>query len=194
MRKRRVLAVVLLGTVAFLVAQEVFVARGRIGASTGAGMEPNIGIVPNNRAAVSKVLNTLLSDEYILLVKTKNYHWNVTGMNFNDLHLFFDKQYEQLVTIADEVAERVRMLGGRPLATLSEFAKSARLKETEGVVPEAREMIGNLLADHEAIVRSLRLDIDTAINEYGDAGTSNFLTDLIEKHEKMAWMLRSYIS
>jgi len=160
-------------------------------AAKGETMEPNIGIGKDNREAVGKLLNTLLSDEYLLYTKTYNYHWNVTGMSFNDLHLFFGKQFEQLICFVDMVAERARALGIQALGTMSEFLKNARLQEQEGV-PPAKEMIKNLLNDHEAIIRSLRVDLETCV-ELGDMGTNNILTDLMCKHEKMAWMLRSYL-
>jgi starvation-inducible DNA-binding protein len=156
-------------------------------------MDINIGIMPNNRDAVAKILNILLSDEYILLIKTKNYHWNVTGMNFNDLHLFFDKQYAELTNITDEIAERIRALGTHSFGTIKEFIEYARLKEEPGKVPSDKEMIRNLLHDHEEIIKLIRKDIDKTI-EFQDIGTNNFLSDLIEKHEKMAWMLRSYLA
>ena len=156
-------------------------------------MEPNIGMMPNNRDASAKLLNILLSDEYILLIKTKNYHWNVTGMNFNDLHLFFDKQYGQLLDIVDDTAERVRALGNYSFGTLKAFCEYARIKEHMGDIPAEKVMIKNLLDDHEAIIRFIRKDIDATV-EYMDSGTNNFLCDLIEKHEKMAWMLRAYLA
>jgi starvation-inducible DNA-binding protein len=156
-------------------------------------MEINIGIVANDRDAVAKSLNILLADEYILLFKTKNYHWNVTGMNFNDLHLFFDKQYAELDDIVDRTAERVRALGNRAFGTAKEFMEYSRLKEQPGTIPSEKEMIKNLLIDHETIIKLIRTDIEKTV-EFNDSGTNNFLCDLIEKHEKMAWMLRSYIA
>lgn len=156
-------------------------------------MEINIGIVPNDRDAVAKALNILLADESLLLLKTRNYHWNVTGMNFNDLHLFFDKQYSELSDIIDATAERVRALGNRAFGTAKEFVEYARLKEQPGLMPSDKEMIKNLVMDHETIIKLIRTDIDATV-KYNDMGTNNFLCDLIEKHEKMAWMLRSYLS
>lgn len=184
----------ILGTVALIVAQEVMVAPSHTEKATGLGIEPNIGLNKNTRQAVSNILNTLLADEYLLYVKTQNYHWNVTGLMFNDLHTFFGKQYEQLADIVDSVAERVRALGERSLGTMQEFLDNARLKEVPSIVPTAQEMIKNLLEDHETIIRTLRGDIDATTNEFEDVGTNNFLSDLITQHEKMAWMLRAYIS
>jgi starvation-inducible DNA-binding protein len=156
-------------------------------------MKPNLDIPDKSRAAVVTILNDLLSDEYLLYTKTRNYHWNVVGPQFNDLHKFFEAQYEALDEVIDEVAERARSLGGRALGTLAEFARHARLKERAGEAPDARGMLADLLADHEALVRQLRGDLEAALDKHGDAGTSDFLTGLMEKHEKMAWMLRAFL-
>jgi len=156
-------------------------------------MKPNLGIVDSDRSAVVKILNALLADEYLLYTKTRNYHWNVEGLQFNDLHKFFEGQYEALDDIVDNVAERTRALGGSALATLAEFAQQARLKEHPGQYPDAKTMIGNLLADHESLIRQLREDLDTTASTYRDLGTSDFLTGLMEQHEKMAWMLRAFL-
>ena len=155
-------------------------------------MKPNIDISDAARSSVVDILNRLLSDEYLLLTKTRNYHWNVTGPQFNDLHKFFEAQYDELNEIVDEVAERARQLGGRAFGTLAEFAKTSRLVEQPGVPPAASEMIRALLDDHESIIRSLRADIGPVADKFGDIGTSDFLTGLLEKHEKMAWMLRAF--
>lgn len=155
---------------------------------------PNIGLSDGNRQSVIGILNTLLADEYLLYTKTRNYHWNVTGLQFNDLHKFFEAQYEQLDDTVDEVAERARALGGRAAGSLEEFKKLARLGEDViGKVPAARDMLANLLADHEALVRSLRADVDAVTDKYKDTGTADFLTGLLEQHEKSAWMLRSFL-
>ena len=156
-------------------------------------MKPRIGIADDMRRGVVEILSTLLADEYVLYTKTRNYHWNVVGMQFNDLHKFFEAQYEALDDVIDEVAERARSLGGRALGTLAEFTERTRLKEEPKKAPEAKQMLANLLADHETLVRELRADLQTAMDKFGDAGTSDFLTGLMEKHEKMAWMLRSFL-
>ncbi len=156
-------------------------------------MKLNIGVPDAARAGVVEILNTLLADEYLLYTKTRNYHWNVTGPQFNDLHKFFEAQYEALNEVVDEVAERARTLGGRALGTLAEFAKVTRLKERPGEYLDARGMIADLLADHEAVIRQLRGDLEAAA-KHGDVGTNDFLTGLMEKHEKMAWMLRAFLA
>ncbi len=156
-------------------------------------MKPNIGLTEKQRSGVVEILNTLLADEFVLYTKARNYHWNVIGPHFHELHAFFQKQYEALSDIVDEVAERVRALGGRPLGTLGEFLKRTRLKEHPGKYPDARAMLAHLLEDHETIIRHLRTDLETCAEKYGDMGTNDFLTELLERHEKMAWMLRAFL-
>ena len=155
-------------------------------------MKPNIGIADEHREDTVRILSTLLADEYVLYTKTRNYHWNVVGPQFNDLHKFFEAQYEALNEVVDDVAERARSLGGKAFGTLAEFAQHTRLKEQPGKQPPALTMVANLQADHEAMIRSLRADLETVMEKHNDAGTSDFLTGLMEKHEKMAWMLRSF--
>lgn len=154
----------------------------------------NIGIGDKNREAVVSFLNRLLSDEYVLYTKTRNYHWNVKGPEFSELHKFFESQYEELDEIIDETAERARALGGDSLGTLEEFLAHTRLEESPGDYPDAKKMIINLLADHETLIRQLREDLEASADTYRDMGTSDFLTGLMERHEKMAWMLRSFHS
>jgi len=156
-------------------------------------MNPNLGINDKDRAGVVNILNALLADEYVLYTKTRNYHWNVVGPQFNDLHKFFAEQYEALDDVVDGVAERARTLGGHAVATLVELAEAARLKEHPGQYPSADDMLENLLTDHEAIIRQLRADADAAATKFHDMGTNDFLTGLMEQHEKMAWMLRSFL-
>ena len=156
-------------------------------------MKPNINLSDEQRGGVVLILNALLSDEYVLYNKTRNYHWNVVGPQFHSLHKFFEEQYKELDDIVDEVAERVRSVGGESLGTLTEFLKRTRLKEQPGQYPNDQGMIADLLDVHEAIIRHLRVDIEICSDKYRDIGTNDFLTGLMERHEKMAWMLRAFL-
>lgn len=153
----------------------------------------HIGLNDKQRKGCVEILNHLLADEHILFIKTHNYHWNIVGPRFNDLHKFFEAQYEEIEGIIDEVAERARALDGKAVATLSEYVKMTRLREQPGQYPNADGMLKNLLHDHEAIITQLREDLQAAQDDYKDAGTADFLTGLMEQHEKMAWMLRSFL-
>jgi starvation-inducible DNA-binding protein len=154
-------------------------------------MKPNIGIADAARGRIVGMLEGLLSDEVVLYVKTRNFHWNVTGPQFNDLHKFFESQYEALDDHMDDVAERIRQLGASAPGSLGEFQKAARLGETKGAQVPARAMVSQLLRDHEAVIRQVRKDAKTA-GSLGDSGTEDFLVGLMEAHEKMAWMLRAF--
>ena len=154
-------------------------------------MEPNLGLSQSSRSAVCDLLNVLLSDEYLLYTKTRNFHWNVNGPHFPDYHKFFETQYEALDVIVDDMAERVRELGGVPAATLAGFLKRATLREAPVGLLGSKEMVTTLLTDHEALIRSLRRDADSCAEVHHDAGTNDFLVGLVEQHEKMAWMLRA---
>ncbi len=156
-------------------------------------MKPNIGISDQNREGVNEILNTILSDEFILYTRTRNFHWNVVGPHFAALHALFEKQYEELNEIVDRVAERVRQLGGFAAATLGEYLKLTRLNENSDRSLDDLSMIERLCTDHESIIQRLREDLERCDQRFSDMGTSNFLTDLMEKHEKMAWMLRAHV-
>ncbi len=154
-------------------------------------MQVHIGLNDATQSQVATVLNQLLADEFVVYVKTLNFHWNVVGSDFYALHLFFQKQYEELFDIVDDVAERVRVFNVQSLGSCAEFTRHATIHESVGQKLAAMDMLAQLCADHEMIIQSLRKALVKA-SELGDEGTSNFLTDLMEKHEKMAWMLRSF--
>ncbi|MBD3314557.1 MAG: DNA starvation/stationary phase protection protein [Chitinivibrionales bacterium] len=151
-----------------------------------------IGIEQEQREGVVALLTRLLADEQILYAKTRNYHWNVVGPLFHSLHELLENQYQALAVRIDEIAERTRALGAPALGTLVEYKEYATLSESPGAYPEAMTMIANLTADHESIIRHLRKDLKACEEQYDDMGTSDFLTGLMEAHEKTAWMLRSF--
>jgi starvation-inducible DNA-binding protein len=150
----------------------------------------NIGIPEKDRAEISRILGKVLADEYVLYTKTRNYHWNVVGPHFSEYHKLFADQYETLDGDIDEIAERIRSLGAKTPATLVEFSKMSKLKEHPNNYPETQTMVSNLLADHETVIVTLRGDVESCV-KHNDVGTADFLTGLLEKHEKTAWMLRS---
>jgi len=160
-------------------------------AKASESQETNIGIIESNKQSVANELNKLLSDEFVLYTKTRKFHWNVEGAQFHDLHLFFEKQYNQLALIIDEVAERVRKLGHYALGSMKHYLKEASLLENEDQENTAESMLQELLDDHETIIRRLRADIDKFQEKYKDAGSADFITGLVEQHETMAWMLRA---
>ena len=155
-------------------------------------MKPNLGLPAKSRESVLPLLNRLLADEHVLYIKTRNFHWNVTGPHFGPLHALFEAQYTALADVIDEIAERIRSLGGVTPGSMKEFLKLSRLEEQPGGKLDAKKMIAALLSDHESIIRALRADVEKA-DASGDAGTSDFLVSLLEGHEKTAWMLRAHL-
>ncbi len=155
--------------------------------------EIHIGLSVEQRKGVAGLLKSLLADEYVLYTKTRKYHWNVEGAQFHELHKFFESQYDEIDEAIDEIAERIRALGEYAPGSLAEFLASARLREDGETSIPAKKMLQNLLADHEAIIRSVRVDLETAKDQFGDAGNQDFLTGILEAHEKAAWMLRSLL-
>ena len=153
----------------------------------------NIGLTDEQRQGVIELLNRDLSDAYLLLIKTKKYHWDVVGPQFRSLHQMWEEQYQILTENIDSVAERVRALGGYPLGTAEGFLKHASIKEHAGDVPTATGMVSNLVEDHEQIIRNLRDHVDQCGDKFHDQGTADFLTGIMEQHEEIAWMLRSFI-
>jgi starvation-inducible DNA-binding protein len=156
-------------------------------------MKPNIGLSDKSRKAVSAVLADLLANEVALYIATRGAHWNVVGPNFGALHTFFESQYEALDEILDDVAERMRSLGGIAPASVSAYAKAKSIDDGAGAAANATAMVESLLAAHEAVIKQLRKAESIADNAE-DAGSEDFFVSLIETHEKMAWMLRAHLS
>lgn len=152
----------------------------------------NIGITEKNRQSVAGALNQVLADEHILYNKTRSYHWNVEGPSFMELHKLYEEQYTALAEIIDEIAERIRTIGHYAEGRLKELLKLATLDEPQ-VPIRFEKQIPNLDADHETIIINLRKLIKDFDEKYKDIGSSDFLTGLLKQHEKMAWMLRSYV-
>lgn len=153
----------------------------------------NIGLTDEQRHSVIELLNRDLADLYLLLIKTKKYHWDVVGPQFRTLHMLWEEHYQSLTVNIDATAERIRALGGYPLGTAAGFIQHGSIKEHPQDLPSANEMVARLVQDHEQIIRNLREHIDRCSEEFHDEGTADFLTGLMEQHEEMAWMLRSFI-
>nr|WP_294786203.1 DNA starvation/stationary phase protection protein [uncultured Flavobacterium sp.] len=155
-------------------------------------MKAKIGITEKNTAAVSTELSKLLADEFVLYTKTRNAHWNVTGDNFHANHIFFENQYKQLDEIIDSVAERIRKIGHYAPASLKSYLELTHLTEYSERTNDGAGFMKDLLSDHESIIEFIRGNITPFADDYKDYGSSDFITGLIEIHEEMAWMIRSY--
>ncbi len=152
-----------------------------------------LGLSENKRSEVAEVLNLILADETVLYIKTRNFHWNVTGPLFYSLHNLLEVQYTEQAEAIDEIAERVRQVGFKAVGSMQEFLNITRLKEAKKDGLSDGDMVKILVDDHESIIRMLREDIEKLESELEDAGTADFVTAKMEAHEKMAWMLRSLI-
>jgi starvation-inducible DNA-binding protein len=156
-------------------------------------MKTQIGITSENINIGVQKLSRLLADEFVLYTKTRNAHWNVEGYDFYNKHIFFEQQYNQLDEIMDNVAERIRSLGHYAPATLKDFLNLTQLTEAKSQDNDSIGFIKELLSDHESIIVFLRANIDHYATDLKDYGTSDFITGLMETHEKMAWMLRAHL-
>lgn len=155
-------------------------------------MKAKIGLTEKNADAVAVELAKLLADEFVLYTKTRNAHWNVTGDNFHAMHIFFEEQYTQLEDLIDSVAERMRKIGHYAPATLKEYLELTHLTEYSDRTNDGLGYMKDLLSDHESIIDFLRGNVTPFADKYKDYGTSDFITGLMETHEEMAWMIRSY--
>jgi starvation-inducible DNA-binding protein len=156
-------------------------------------MKTNIGLNDEARLEVGQMLNLLLADEWVLYVTTRDYHWNVTGPEFRSLHLEFEQQYGQLANWIDEIAERARSIGVGARGNWADLSKAARSSADPGIGLSGDHMLSELLSLHEEMIVQLRADSDACIKRFEDSGTADFLTGLMERHEKTAWMLRSQL-
>jgi len=154
-------------------------------------MQVNIGLTLEQRQEIASHLSRLLADSYTLYLKTHNYHWNVTGPQFNTLHAMFEEQYTELATAIDEIAERIRALGIRAPGSYSEFTKLTSLQESDGG-ESAEEMIRQLVVGQETVARTAR-EAFPAADSANDEPTADLLTQRMQIHEKNAWMLRSML-
>lgn len=149
----------------------------------------DIGINENDRLAVADGLKKLLADSYTLYLLTHNFHWNVTGPRFRDLHLMFEEHYTELATAVDEIAERIRTLGVYAPGTYKAFAQLSSIQEVDEI-PHAKEMVIILQQAHETVVKTCREVLKVA-DEAGDESTLALVGDRMSIHEKTAWMLRA---
>jgi starvation-inducible DNA-binding protein len=157
-------------------------------------MNSGTNISDKNSKELSGLLKSIIADEMVLLVKTKNYRWNVSGVNFDDFHVLFQHQYSKIESAVDQIAVRLRSLGSSSIGSMKDFLLNTQLRESRKNVLETSEMLSDLLNDHEVILKNLRRGIAVSQSKYNDAVTSGFLTNLVERHEKMAWMLTTYLA
>ena len=157
-------------------------------------MKPEIGIAKKDLNDSVSMLSVVLADEVTLYTKTRKFHWNVSGESFMELHKLFQAQYTELEATIDEVAERINKLGGKTIGTMKEFIALTRLKESPNKYPDQKDMMKELLHDHDVVIALLRKDVDVCAKKNNDVGTVDFLTGVLQQHETTAWILRRYLS
>lgn len=151
----------------------------------------DIGMMKKDRKVVSDALSRILADSFTLYLKTLNYHWNVFGPHFSQLHKLFQELYEELVEAVDEVAERIRILGFHAPATYSDYTRLTVIKEESGH-PEAFDMIRQLVLDNEYLVRRCN-EVLSVAQSVSDEATVDLMIKRIQRHGKNAWLLRSHL-
>ncbi len=151
----------------------------------------DIGITVKQREEIAKALGVLLADSYMLYLKTHNYHWNVTGMNFNSLHAMFEEQYTELAEAIDTIAEQIRSIGHFAPGSFKEFSKLTTVTEEDGL-PDDKTMVKRLQEANEAVIHTARKALP-ACEEAGDEASLDLVTERIRTHSKVAWMLRSHL-
>ena len=156
-------------------------------------MQTKIGISEKDLKLSTQLLSIVLADAVVLYTKIRKFHWNVSGNSFVELHKLFETNYTDLEKIIDDTAERINELGGKTIGTMQEFLDLTNLKEHPKTYPTQTEMIAELLADYEKIVIIIRNSV-VQCDKSNDFGTVDFLTSLLQAHEKSAWILSRYLN
>ena len=151
--------------------------------------EIDIGISKASRTEISEGLKQLLADSYTLYLQTHNFHWNVTGLHFREMHLMFEEHYTELAIAVDDIAERIRALDVPAPGTYKEFSELSSIKEVDGV-PDSLEMVELLTKGHEQVIKTSRKVLKIA-QKADDESTAALVSDRMRVHEKTAWMLRA---
>ncbi|MCX8997518.1 DNA starvation/stationary phase protection protein [Rhizobiaceae bacterium BDR2-2] len=137
---------------------------------------------------ISAGATTLLADVFALYLKTKNFHWHMSGPNFRDYHLLLDEQGEQILALTDDLAERARKLGGTTLRSIGDIARRQRIKDNDADFVHPHEMLAELRDDNRALVASMR-ELHDMCDEYGDVATASLLENWIDEGERRVWFL-----
>ncbi|MBD3612792.1 MAG: DNA starvation/stationary phase protection protein [Hydrogenovibrio crunogenus] len=149
----------------------------------------DIGIIEEDRLNTAEGLKRLLADSYTLYLQTHYFHWNVTGLQFRELHLMFEEHYTELAIAVDDIAERIRTLDVVAPGTYKAFAKLTSIQEVEEI-PDAMTMVDILTKGHEQVVKTAREVLKVA-EDANDESSAALVSDRMRVHEKTAWMLRA---
>ena len=137
---------------------------------------------------ITEALNGLLADTFALYVKTKNFHWHVSGPHFRDYHLLLDEQAAQIEDSVDILAERVRKIGGTTIRSIGQIAKLQRVKDNDEEIVLPGDMLSELMADNKAHIYNMR-EAHKIADEHEDVATASLLENFIDEAEKRCWFL-----
>jgi starvation-inducible DNA-binding protein len=146
------------------------------------------GFTPEQVQSISRALNSLLADVFALYLKTKNFHWHMNGPHFRDYHLLLDEQAEQIFGISDDIAERVRKIGGITIRSIGEVSKLQRVRDNDKAFVPADEMLRELRDDNQAFALSLR-EAHEITSDANDYATTSMIENWIDEAERRAWFL-----
>jgi starvation-inducible DNA-binding protein len=141
---------------------------------------------------ISSNLRRLLADVFALYVKTKNFHWHISGRHFRDYHLLLDEQATQIFAMTDTIAERARKIGGATIHSIGEIAKNQRLKDNNKDDVSAQEMISELCDDNQQLTRSLRATHEVC-DRHNDVATASLIENWIDESELRTWFLAEIV-
>jgi starvation-inducible DNA-binding protein len=141
-----------------------------------------------NVAKVAEVMNRILADAFVLFLKTRNFHWHVSGKHFRDYHLLLDEQAADLEASIDPIAERVRKIGAPTVHSLAQILELTQLRESEGEYLTPRQMFDQLIADNKAVIHSMRKAHEVC-DENDDVASASLLENLIDASERRLWFL-----
>ena len=137
---------------------------------------------------ISGALNAILADTFALYMKTKNFHWHVSGPHFRDYHLMFDEQADQIFASTDDIAERVRKIGGNTLRSIGDIGRKQRLADNDADYVDPQDMLAELREDNQRVIASLR-EAHELCDEHNDVATASLLENFIDQAERRVWFL-----
>jgi starvation-inducible DNA-binding protein len=159
---------------------------------TAAGLDnpgdPASSLNPKGVAEISNALTAILADMFALYVKTKNFHWHMSGVHFRDYHLLLDEQSAQILETTDPIAERVRKIGGTTLRSIGQIARLQRVPDNDNDGVGARDMLAELLEDNKRLLENLR-SAHSLCDEYGDIASASLIENWVDEAEQRAWFL-----
>ncbi len=143
---------------------------------------------PKDAAAIAAALNPIVADCFALYIKTKNFHWHMSGPHFRDYHLLLDEQADQIFAAIDPLAERLRKLGQRTLTSVGSIAGHTRVKDNDEVYVEPKDMLGELMEDNKRCAAAMR-KAHKLCDDVQDSGTAGLLETLVDETERRTWFL-----